>query len=32
MRLLFESTWFGSAQVFEVVQVCPAGQSTLDWH
>ena len=32
MRLLCESTWLGSAQVFEVVQVCPVGQSRLAWH
>jgi hypothetical protein len=32
MRLLFESTWFGSAQVFVVVQICPEEQLTLVWH
>jgi hypothetical protein len=32
MRLLFESTWLGSAQVFVVVQICRLGQSTPPWH
>jgi hypothetical protein len=32
MRLLFESTWLGSAQVLVVVQICPVEQSTLAWH
>jgi hypothetical protein len=32
MRLLFKSTWVGSAQVFVVVQVCPEAQSRLVWH
>jgi hypothetical protein len=32
MRLPFESTWLGSAQVFVVVQVWPEMQSALVWH